>query len=506
MSKIKKFFASTKFRLFIAFLVNIAVAVVASIFHYQYVYFAVSILSACITIFFLANRKERDAYKVTVFLLIFSMPIFGLAYAVLNKENKGNKKIRREWANIMYRNRKTNLPSAESLQSLKSNSISAYKTCSYLVENIGMPCYDKTGIEYFNSGDAYFKDLFNSLRNAKKYILIECYKIIPGKIWWELFDILRFKSREGVNIKFVFDDTVCTKFISSEDFQKMRNHGIETVPFNKMSGLGSSFSNCRNFKRIIVIDGEIGYMSGFNFSDDYTGIFEELSIPSAKDAAVKLTGPAIRNLIVSFFEDYQFASKKVIKLQEYFVDSVPSKAKNWILPYSTNPVSGHNNKNIILSMINNARESVTITTTYISLDDELKNALIIAAKSGIDVKVVFSGSEEANSVRVLAKSFFAELIKEGIHIYEVANRKLTTRLIVVDGDSCVMSTNNLDCFNTYTHFNCGVYMYGEVMKAINSDISEIILSANLISLKDIQKRKLGEKISASWSKVIAIFK
>ncbi len=507
MNKVKRFFASNKLRLLVAFLVNTALVFVSWFFNYLYIYYIVSILTACIVIFFLANRKEKDTYKVTVFLLTLVLPIYGITYAVLNKERKGSKKIKKEWANILYRNRKTNLPSDESLDSLKHSSISAYKTCNYLVETIGMPCYDKSDIKYYSSGDAYFADLFDACTNAKKYILIECYKIVPGKVWWSLFDILRVKAREGVKVKLVYDDGICTKYISHDDFIKMRNHGIETVPFNRMAGLGNSFSNCRNFKRLVVVDGEKGFMSGFNISDEYLNLSEDLGAVATKDAGIRFTGNAVRNLIVSFFEDYQYASKKVIKLQEYFVDATPSKSKNWILPYSTNPVSiGHSNKNVILSMIHNARESIIISTTYISLNDELKNALIMSAKSGVDVKIVYSGEAEAPRVKVLARSFFAELIKEGIQIYEINNRKMTTRLIIADNNSAVISTNNLDCFSTYKHFNCGVYMYGDVMKDIVKDMSDIISNAEQVTLKEIQKRRFGEKISASWSKVISIFR
>jgi len=507
VSKFKKFFVSNKLRLLVAFLINATIMITSWVCGYLYVYYLASVLIACITIFFLANRKEKDTYKVTVFLLTVWLPIFGISYAVLTKERKGDKKVKKEWANILYRNRKTNLPSDESLDSLKHSSVSAYKTCKYLVETIGMPCYDKTDIKYYNSGDAYFTDLFEACKSAKKYILMECYKIIPGKVWWTLFDILRLKAREGVKVKFVYDDGACTKYIDNEQFVKMRNHGIETVPFNRMAGLGTSFLNCRNFKRITVIDGEKGFMSGFNISDEYLNLVDDMATIPTKDAGIRFTGQAVRNLIVSFFEDYQYASKKVIKLQEYFVEGTPAKTKNWILPYSTNPVSvGHSNKNVLLSMIHNAKESIVITTTYISLNDELKNALIMAVKSGVDVKIVYSGEAEVKRVKILAKSFFAELIKEGIKIYEINNRRMTSRLIITDNTSAVISTNNLDCYSIYKHFNCGVYMYGDVMKDISKDISEIISNAEPVTLKDIQKRKLSEKISASWSKVIAIFR
>lgn len=507
MTNSKKFFTSNKLRLFFAFLFNTAIAVVSAIFGYLCVYYIVSIFIACCSIFFLSERKEKDAYKVTAFLLIMALPIYGITYAVLKRERKGSKKIRREWANILYRNRKTNLSSDQTLSDLKANSVSAYKTCKYLVEAIGMPVYEKTDIKYYGSGDAYFNDLFDACKSAKKYILIECYKIKPSKVWWSLFDVLRLKAREGVKVKLVYDDSASTKYISNDDFIKMRNHGIETVSFNQVKGLGGSIASSRNYKRLAVIDGEVGFMSGFNFADDYLNLDEDMAYAPVKDCGIKFCGNAVRNLIVSFFEDYQYATKKVIKLQEYFVDAGVGKGENWILPYSTNPVSvGHCNQNALLSMINNAKESIVITTTCVILDDELKNALVMASKSGVDVKVVYSGATEKPKVRVLAKSFFGELIKEGIHIYEILDKRITSRTLIVDGNSALISTNNLDFFSNSKNFNSGVFIYGEVLKDISKDIGEVISNAQALTLKDIQKRKFTEKISARWNKFVAIFK
>lgn len=507
MTNSKKFFTSNKLRLVFAFLVNTAIVVTFWIFNYLWIYYLVSVFIACNSIFFLADREEKDTYKVTVFLLCTALPIYGLTYAVLKRERKGDSKTKKEWANILYRNRNTNLSSKQALQTLKDSSSSAYKTCNYLVESIGMSCYDKTEIKYYSAGDKYFNDLFEACKSAKKYILIECYKIKPSNVWWSLFDILRFKSREGVKVKLVYDDATCTKYISSEDFIKMRNHGIETVAFNKVKGLGGSISNSRNFKRLAVIDGVVGFMSGFNLSDEYLDLGEDIVATTVKDCGIKFSGMAVRNLIVSFFEDYQYATRKVVKLQEYFADNVTGKGKNWILPYSTNPISvGHTNQNAILSMINNAKESVVITTTSVTLDDELKNALIMATKSGVDVKMVYSGATEKQRVRVLAKSYFTELIKEGVSIYELVDKKMTSRILIIDNNSALVSTNNLDFFSNYTHFNSGVFIYGEVVKEIQKDISEVISNAQALSLKDIQKRRFTEKISAFYRKFTSLFK
>lgn len=505
MNGFSKFITSAKIKMFLLLLLNLAIYVFCVVTGYWYIHLAISLIFALGSIFFLSNKKERDIYKIIVFLLMLFLPIAGIGYAIIFREKRGNAKIRKEWAEIVYRNRKNIFQNTDTLTKLKETNRTVYKVSNYVNSSVGMPCYQNANIKYFNNGEDYYKNLFEECRNAKKYILLECHKIVPGKIWWELFDILRFKAREGVQVKLVYDDVSSTKYISSEDFQKFKNHGIETVPFNKVKKINSDFINCRNYKRICVIDGKIGFIGGFDISDEYVDYFETQS--ATKDCAVKLIGESVKNLIVMFFEDYQFASKKVINLQDYFVEYKEEKTKDWTMPYSTNPISLDNtNKNLVLALIYSAKESISITTTYLALDDELKNALIVTANSGIKVRIVFSGEKERKSRKVLAKSYFGELIKEGIEVYEYASGRMSTRLMLVDGSLAYLTTNNLDCFSTYKHFNMGIYVYGESTILMYNDMKEIINASQLITIKELQKRKFGEKVSAIWSKFLALFK
>lgn len=505
MNTLFKFFRSIYFRLTVLFIISIALFVTSIYFDVLYIYFAVTILCAFISVFFLANRKERDSYKITVFMLMFLFPLLGIGYGILTKENKGSKRIKKEMSDIIYRNRKSVFSSSETMNILKSTNEAVYKTCNYLIDTTGLPCFQNANFKYFSMGEGYFKELFEECKHAKSHILFACYKIMPGNLWQEFFDILRFKAREGVQVRLLYDDAICTKFISTEDFKKMHNHGIETVPFNRIDKMNGSFVNCRNYKRLCIIDSKIGFFGGFNISDEY--ISSENNLKATKDCGVRVDGEAVKNMVIMFFEDYQFATKKVINLQEYFADNQQIKSKDWILPYSTNPVSQDNiSKNILLSMINNANENISITTSYIALDDELRNALIVNAKSGVKVRLIFCGEKQKKKVKNLARSYFYELLKEGIEVYEYKGGKMQTKLIMVDNDTALISTNNLDCQNTHKNFNAGIYMYGESVILMYNDMREIISNSQLITIKDLQKRKLGEKISASISKFVALFK
>lgn len=500
-----KIFTSSKLKLFLLLIINVAVAFLMSFFNLLYVYFASCLFLAILSIFFIANRPERDAYKVMVFLLIIMLPLYGIGFAFTNKENKGTKKIKKEWSDIVYRNRKTVFQSNETMDLLKNTDSEVYKTCSYIVDSIGMPCFQNAKIKYFSFGEAYFKDLFDECKKAQKFILFQCHKVVPGNIWTQLFDTLRFKAREGVTVKFIYDHEVCTKFISNDDFMKMRNHGIETIPFNTLKSSDATFLNCRNYKRLCVIDGKVGFFGGFDVNDEFVESSELTN--ATKDCAVKIMGDSVKNLTVMFFEDYQFATKKVINLQDYFADNESSKTKDWILPYSTNPVSTeHTNKNILLSLINNSRDNITITTSYLGIDDELRNALIVNAKSGVKVRLIFSGEKVKKKYKNLARSYFYELIKGGVEVYEYKGGKMTTKLIIIDNNLCLLSTNNLDCSYTYRHFNGGVIVYGESAILMYNDMREIINNSQILTIKDLQKRKLGEKISSTWTKFMEIFK
>lgn len=505
MNAFARFLCSTKFRLFLVFALNVAIAFLSAWFGYLWIYFCVCIFFGLVSIFFLANRRERDSYKVLVFLTMFMLPLLGIGYAVSLKEKKGSKRIRKEWSDITYRNRKSVFQSNETMQNLKHVSPEAHKTCSYLVESVNMPCFQNANIKYYNSGEAYYKDLFEECKNAKRHILFECYKIKQCKLWQEFFDILRLKAREGVTVKVMYDDAISTKFISREDFLKMQNHGIETVPFNRVKNFNGTFVNYRNYKRMCIIDGKTGFFGGYNVDDEYLNN-SEFTI-ATKDCAVKLTGESVRNLIVMYFEDYQFATKKVVNLQDYFVEATSSKSKDYVLPYSTNPVSlEHTSRNVLLSMVNNAKDNITITTSYISLDDELRNALIICARSGIKVRLIFSSEKVPKRDKNLARSYFYDLLKEGIEVYEYKSGKMTTKLVLIDNKIALISTNNLASVNTYRHFNAGIFVYGDTVSNMYNDAKDMINNSQLITIKDLQKRKFVDKINATWNKFLALFR
>ncbi|MBE5736582.1 MAG: hypothetical protein E7356_04465 [Clostridiales bacterium] len=505
MKGILKFFRSVYFKLFMLLAISIAIFVVCAIFDVLYFYFPVTVLSALISVFFLANRRERDSYKVTVFIIMFMFPLLGIGYGFMAKDKKGSNRVKKEMSDIIYRNRKSVFSSNETMSVLKSTNSEVFKTCNYLVDTTGLPCFQNAKFKYFSMGEGYYKELFEECKHAKSHILVESFKIVPSNLWTEFFDILRIKAREGVQVRLIYDDATCTKFISSDDFKKMRNHGIETVPFNRVDKSVDNFTNCRNYKRMCVIDSKIGFFGGFDLSDEY--IASETNLEPTKDCGVRVDGEAVKNMVIMFFEDYQFATKKVVNLQEYFADNAAIKSKDWVLPYSTNPVSQENiSKNILLSMINNAKESISITTSYIALDDELKNALIVNAKSGVKVKLIFCGVKQKKRIKHLARSYFYDLLKDGIEVYEYKGGKMQTKLIMVDNDTALISTNNLDCQNTHKHFNAGVFMYGESVILMFNDMREIISNSQLITIKDLQKRKLGEKMSATLSKFVALFK
>lgn len=505
MNKFSRFLNSVGLKMTLLTIFNIAIAFLCSFFGYLYIYFAVCVVVAFIMPFVLSSSKESHEYKATTFLLTLMLPFVALGYAGYFKDRKGHKKERKEWLEILYRNRKTIFQSNETIKNLKVMDDRLFKNYNYIVESLNLPCYQNVNAKYFSFGEAYFKDLFNELKSAKKYILVEVRKIVPGKLWTELFDILRVKAREGVNVKLIYDDAISTKFISKKDYIKMQNHGIETIPFNKVKRFNKAFVNYRNFKRIFVIDGRIAYQGGFDIDDSYVTNVE--LTPATKDCGVKLVGESAKNFIITFFEDYQYATKKVVSLQEYFSDYPVIKSKDWALGYSTNPVTHLGaNKNIILNIIHNAKESISILTPYVVIDYDIREALIIAVKSGIKVRLIYGDNNTDKKTKHLARAYFYNLIREGVEVYEYKAGKMTSNVILVDDKQALISTANLNSRHYNRYFNCGVLFYGDAVVLVYNDIREIVTNAQILTIKDLQKRKFSYKVSSAWNRFFSIFK
>lgn len=505
MKKVFKFLSSTKFILMFTFLINVAVFVLFSLFIGPYVYTLCSILAILIVFAFINNDIASSSYKIMWIIIIAALPVFGVTLYFQLRNHHGSKRLRKHYQSINYTSYKLLDQSQEVMEGLTKFDAGSANISRFVTNTEKWPVYADSTTTYLKDGETYFNSLFESLKAAKKYILLEYYIIESGKIWEEMFHILRMKAREGVEVKLIYDDFGCAdRFYDKKFFKKLINHGIDAVPFNKPIPTVSTFSQYRDHRKIVIVDGKVAYTGGINVADEYANIKQKYGY--WKDTAVKVEGAAVWSFIVMFFNNWQAANKKSVDVKKYKVDyEKNTKNKEYVQPYGTGPLNSlpvaHNT---FMKLISNARKYVYITTPYLIIDGEMMQALRLAALSGVDVRIIMPGKPDKKSVFYLSRSYYAELIKSGVKIYEYTPGFVHAKMIVSDDTTAIVGSTNFDFRSLYLHFEAGLVIHNsKTVAAVKQDFDSVIGSSHAITLRDIKQRKWYEKFGAAFLKFFA---
>ncbi len=508
MKKLVKFFTSSKFVLMLTFFINVALFVAACIWLPDYLYPALSLLVTLILMYQVSKNSDSTANALVWLIVIVIMPFFAMALYMELHSSRVSSGKRRKYQNITYQSFKTLEQNPTVIDTLAKTDIASANFNKMVLNTIKWPSYSETTTTYLADVESYYKDMFAEIKKAKKYVLIECYKINSGKIWEELFNILRLKAREGVEIKFLYDDFGClNSFEDKKFFKKLNNHGIETVTFNKITpSLVSSFNQCRNHRKLTIIDGNIAYVGGINVGDEYVNIKKRYGV--WKDSAIKLNGQAVWSYVVMFFNNWQFASKKFTDVTKYKVSyEKNAKVKEIVQPYETNPINQIViNKSIILKAVTTAVKSIYISAPYIIFNHDLLQAVKLAANSGVEVKILLPGLKRRKGYFYLTRSYYSELLKEGVKIYEYPQGVVNTKMVIVDDKFLALGSADMDFRKLFVQFEAGIVVYNS--KTITSaiqDIEKTIVTSHAVTLRDCKQRKLPEKFASRFMKMFTPF-
>ena len=308
-----------------------------------------------------------------------------------------------------------------------------------------------------------FPVLVRELEQAEHYIYIEYFIINDGVMWRTILDILERKATEGVDVRLIYDGFGCLTTLPYHYERFLREKGIQCQVFNP-------------FRPLINQKRRFGHW---------------------KDTAVMLKGEAVWNMTVMFLHMWNVianSSKPIdheLHLPHHFhPDSFESDG--YVQPYSDTPLDGEIvGENVYLNIINRARKYVYICTPYLIIDNEMMTALCLAAKSGVDVRIMTPGIPDKKMVFLLTQSYYEQLLEAGVHIYEYQPGFLHAKSFVCDDEIAVVGTINLDYRSLSLHFENGVWFYkNKVIQDILSDFQETLNYCDPISIDFCRNRNI----------------
>lgn len=464
-----------------------------------------SILVSDTVVVYIINKKENPAYKLAWVVLVLAFPLIGGGLYILLAGNRTRKKFIKECL-INHQDTFNYVPNDASLQAeIKELSKSASAQSTYISKTAGYPVYNNTAVKYFSVGEENFRYLKEKLEAAEHFIFMEYFIIKQGDMWDEIKEILARKAKAGVDVRLIYDDLGCAMWMPKRFLVEMESLGIKAVPFNKIAPVINLRQNNRDHRKITVIDGYVGFTGGINLADEY--INKGSRFGHWKDTGVMLTGEGVWNLTIMFLQTWSMLTKQesdYTQFTPYKYHEEPFMNDGYIQPYGDTPVDDEIvGENIYLNMINKAKYYVYITTPYLIIDNEMVTALTLAAKSGIDVRIITPGIPDKKAVFMVTQSYYPELVEAGVKIYQYTPGFIHAKTVVMDDQVATVGTVNFDYRSLYLHFECGVWMYNSSTIA---DIKEDYL-ATLTKCDEITVERLKSntgKIKKLWQSMLRL--
>lgn len=410
------------------------------------------ILLALSIILSLLINGIRPSRTLAWLLAIFTIPVGGiLLYLMLGRNRRKRRLTKRK-------GKKLQLPSLDP-KNWPAHSSSKYRKIMKLVaSNCLFPPTSGNSIQMLKDGKTTFNEIFKALESATSYIHLQYYIYEEGELADTLLDLFLGKVIEGVRVRLIYDG-VGSYSLSRSYIRKLKAGGVEVYPFLPFRfGRFLTSLNYRNHRKIIVVDGKIGFTGGINISDKYLRGDEELGM--WHDMHLKLQGPSVCYLDYVFASDWFMVTE--VKLDECLLlpshgeQSNPSMVQ---IVFSGPDDVFANIEQLYFSMISRANQYVYITNPYIIPSQEILKALQVAALGGIDVRLMVSRKSDSKLVRWSVQSYFEPLLKAGVRIFLFPDGFLHSKIVVSDDDISSVGTANIDVRSFEHNYEVNALVY-----------------------------------------------
>lgn len=418
-----------------------------------------SSIIALIVVLRIYGMHTNSAFKMPWIMLILLSPVMGLCiYILLGRSGLSSRMRKRFEAIDRQLLPKLNLQDS-ALKKLQDCDMAIANQVHYIQQFSGFPVYQNTDVEFYAEAIDGFKAQLVELENAKKFIFLEYHAIEDAQSFRLVKEILAEKAHMGVDVRILYDDVGSIGFINKDFIRQMEELGIQCRVFNPLLPILNVFMNNRDHRKITVIDGKIGFTGGYNLADEYFNITHPYG--QWKDSGVKLTGDAVRSLTILFLEMWNVMKPSDTDYDRYLRHfPYPAKECGFVQPYADSPLDGEPvGENVYMNIVKNAKRYVYFSTPYLIISDEMNRELGLAAKRGVDVRIITPGIPDKKGVFRVTRSYYAGLARQGVRIYEFTPGFIHSKQCVCDDETATVGTINMDYRSLYLHFENGVFLY-----------------------------------------------
>lgn len=353
------------------------------------------------------------------------------------------------------------------------------------------------------NGEETFSTLLKELKKAQHHIHMEYYIYRADDIGKEIQKTLIERAKAGVEVRFMYD-AVGSIGLPKSFIKEMRDAGVKVGIYGEVRFLAlSSRVNYRNHRKIVVIDGNTGFIGGLNVGDEY--LSRSKTYGFWRDTHMLVKGEAVRSMQIIFLQDWQYVTGETIMDLEYLSPELEQGCSGAVQIVPSGPDNESRTlKNIFFAMITSAKKSVWLATPYFIPDEDILTALRVAAMSGIDVRILFPAKPDKWLPFLASHSYFPALLEVGVKIYEYEKGFLHSKLLIVDGEVATVGTANMDMRSFHLNFEVNVLLVqSDSINKIVKDFERDLLSTKQIKPKAFMKKKVVLRFMESAARLMS---
>ena len=449
---------------------------------YEFITIAIYMINMFI-IFNLIFREKRSIETTVAWVLILSTfpPLgFFMYFAFGRSIAKSNMFKIKEKEDILIKDNISDTLNKLTRPSSRKNNLSEHADMIYSLANSNDSNYTTNNeVKIYPESKDFFDNLLNDLRNAQKYINIQFYIFKDDDIGTQILDILCEKAKSGVEVRLLYD-AVGSRLFSDKSINRIKESGVKVGSFFPAWMKLVNFNlNFRNHRKIVVVDGNVGYVGGNNVGDEYLGKNDKYG--EWRDTHIRLVGDCVDDLNIRFLLDWRYTTHEDMDIYKYFNEknssigshSIKNDIGVQIVSSGPDITDLDEIKYGYIKMIQKAKKYVYIQSPYLILDKTLIDTLKIASLSGVDVRIMIPSKPDHPFVYWASYSYAGELLKFGAKVYTYGEHAfLHAKTIVVDDAICSIGTANMDIRSFELNFEVNAFIYSKNVSTEQREIFE----------------------------------
>ncbi|WHY86138.1 cardiolipin synthase [Neobacillus novalis] len=359
----------------------------------------------------------------------------------------------------------------------------------------------KTKTKILKNGEETFREIKRELKEAKNFIHMEYYIFRDDRLGSEIIEILIEKVQEGVEVRLMYD-AVGSLTLSGAAIKRMKDAGIKVHPFLPIkSAFFNQKFNFRNHRKIIVIDGKVGFVGGLNIGDEYLG--EDEAIGFWCDTHVVLEGEAVQTLNTIFLLDWRYVCGEMLVKDERYMKPIPTAGDGMVHVVATGPETERMSDHYY-AMITCATKSIWIASPYFVPNQAIRTALRIAAHKGVQIRIMLPEINDGFLTQYATRSYLPELLRSGVEVYAYQKGFLHKKIIIIDSDLATIGTANMDMRSFRLNFEVNLFLTGtDSIQDLVAHYQEDLDDCLRIRPVEFYKRGMTEKAKESFARLFS---